>query len=415
MALVNNIFEKSIEDIKIRIKDFNQDFSSTLLDGIVIETMSGQFLDHESDYFYSNDGLKEVFNVLKQKRINESNLEKPYNYLLIKQGVFADSDLFDEKNSNIIIDIIKKVKKQSNIPEDAHDDNTLELEKNTLLFTISSNNVRGENSHELFIYCIFTIQKDMPVDNEYFTYKMERFLKYPSDFFNSPIINKYFEAIKYKRDIGSYAHTVYNTLPNSLIIIEGMVKFISENHPNSDAYRKIYKAYKGLKLADLSMRILAGKEIKEIQGKNIKGIMDIIVNYSILADGLTCTFDYENYNEHLDSQREGVEEEIFTILFNLWSNASKCKAFVKYKTTEMTFHLKIWHGENGILRISFRNPCNTPKPQAEVRKMLSKDKTTENQSKGLYYIKDNISRLGWSFDPNSEVREEEVEIIILTK
>ena len=404
MEYKGKMFEKIIKDIKSRIDEFNADFHRTLLDEMVIKTLSCQFLDDDSDYFYSHEGLKNIFDIMKQRRIIDIHVQKNYNYLLIKDGLLVESDIFDKENCSNIVMAIKEVK-------------NLLFGEGFFLFTISSEDINSDNSHNLFIFCVFNLKRDMPVNSEYFKDRMSQFLKYPLDFFNSPIVLKYYESIKFKIDVGNYAHTIYNSLPNSLTIIESTVKFIAAHHPNSDAHKKIEKAHKSLKITDLTMRILAGKEIREddIKGKNIKGIIDFIMLNSILGDGVDCHLDFEAYNADWDFVRLGSEKDIFSILFNLWHNASKCKAYLNNENEIDTFYLKMEHDLDKNLRISFKNPCDDAGAKAEVNKLLSKNKVNQHQAKGMYIIKDNLNKLGWTFDSNSAVRDAEVEIILLIK
>ncbi len=404
MEYKSKIFEKIVKDIKSRIEEFNLDFHRTLLDEMVIKTLSCQFLDDDNDYFYSDEGLKNVFDIMKQKRVADTNLEKPYDYILIKDGLFVESDIFDKKDCSNIVKAIAQVE-------------SLSFREGFYLFTISSEDINNDDSDNLFILCVFNLKKELPVNSEYFKNRMSQFLKYPLDFFNSPIVIKYFESIKFKIDVGNYAHTIFNSLPNSLTIIGSIVGFMAEQHPDSDDYKKINKAYRSLRVTDLSMRILAGKEIREddIKGKNIKGIIDFITNNSVLAESIACNLDFEYYNAAWDFPRIGEEKHIFSILFNLWHNASKCNTYLNDENETDTFYLKMGHDLDGNLRISFRNPCDNAESKEEVSKLLSKNRVNQRQAKGMYIIKDTLNRLGWAFDSNSAVRDTEVEIILLIK
>ncbi len=434
-------------ELKDRIKDFNDDFRLTLLDGLRLYDACGQFRDEENDIYYSNAHLQPIFSHLKQVRNGYiENTEKvigDYHYILIADGKLLGSDLADEDaNNEKLLAAIKLFTVK------------YEYAKFKLLLTISSKDVSNDDIHDIFILSVFELKTDiLSIQNDYFRNKMNRFLKYPMDYFNSPVVKNYFNKITEVIDFKNTAHNSYNVLTNINALLNNItneLEYISRNtYTNIVTYldkiahdlqntpysigvgadivcikkeldattttkiiEKINRAKQQVLFIEIQLRILNNKEIthNDIGHKNIKGIMAYITEQFLMRDDIDFIEETSEYQADKDlvSDWKGNETNVFAVLFNLWINATKGSALLARSLQEgekVPVTVSFRYNKNNDLCIGFENRCDLATSFDHVASLLNPDIKME-PTKGRGIIKHYMKELGWTFTPESKIDRE---------
>jgi hypothetical protein len=204
--------------------------------------------------------------------------------------------------------------------------------------------------------------------------------------------------IAFRNRMDTFAHHFFNTLPNVQTIISESSIFLDSYHPNSQNYWDMIKADNQLKLIELEYRILAGKELKYINDKNIKGILDFIWENQIVmkAKGVSTYKEFESNNDILLIPK-GKEQYVYLILWNLFHNAQKCQTYFSKNTRSVSMFWIQFDTYNNKLVISFKNEGLMP---VEIREKLLQKKSVQknpDRKNGLTIVQESMIELGWSF------------------
>ena len=122
------------------------------------------------------------------------------------------------------------------------------------------------------------------------------------------------------------------------------------------------------------------------------------------------------YDSDLDKvPSEDSASAIFSLLFNIWSNAIKGNALLltKSRKERIDVALELGHDENNKLYISIKNPCDIPNCHKKINNLLTDQPLADK--KGLAIIRQKLRLLGWSLSPKSEATSDYVHLIIVAK
>ncbi len=217
----------------------------------------------------------------------------------------------------------------------------------------------------------------------------------------------------FKQEVDNISHTIFNVLPNALTIIDDANTKIKEFDYQTKELLDIDKALKQLKIIDLGFRIVGNKLIDEVNGKNTFQIFDFINQNYPLSELMDVKIDLRAYQADLDnfySRKEAID--VFSIIFNLYSNATKARNREENKRGETVF--KIFFND-GNIAFSFKNYVRLCNDIPFIIDKLTKDDRAY-RSKGLGIVRQKVKALNWHLDIKNETKKKDnfVEIIIIT-
>ena len=192
--------------------------------------------------------------------------------------------------------------------------------------------------------------------------------------------------------IRNYGHTIFNSMPNVTTVIYDIEEFLGKNYSGTSNQQGIVKCRKQLELIDLTLRIMAKKDVIEFEEINIAGILKFIQARQV-TNKVKVEIDYTNYPSDLDKVQGKSANDAFLILWNLWHNASKCKSYLLETDDDKiyTFRVELYEHE-GMLAVAFENLGSM---KEKYKKYLETGINPDSEFGGLQIIRDRMEKLGW--------------------
>lgn len=397
--------KKIIESIQKRIQHYNQHFNGSLLQGLTLEAMACQFLESETDYFESESSqhLKPIFKPLKDIKKQEQVEHSDFSYFLWKDGRIKDH--------NFLISPIEK---------DIHQ--TLDVTKYQL-YILMAIDINEDNSKDVFVLTVFKVETsnfNIKKKKE----KLNEFLEYPKDFFNSPVVVRYFEDLKYKSEVRNFSHSVFNTYPGIISNLSDINKRLIrvKSTERKALSQELSDAIHSSELVLWSLRGISDKfddclaEMERLEIKTLKDLLEFIMK-GLKTQDLEFRTKFTHVKDlRLCKQQKRVIISIFSIFINLLKNASRSRSYIYSISTEILYvTVKMWNVE-GDLFISIKNPCDRIENVEEVKNVLT-SRYVPSLRKGLPIIRQKMNELeesGWQLE-EPEYLNNELEIKIKIK
>ncbi|MBI2272270.1 MAG: hypothetical protein HYU70_00610 [Bacteroidetes bacterium] len=196
----------------------------------------------------------------------------------------------------------------------------------------------------------------------------------------------------YQNRVWHNGHTLFNILPDAVLGMDILQEKFKGKYPDDkELLEEFIAESKNLQLSLLVCRIIANKEIDELNGKSICGILTVLNDYETtkrveldLSNGAGFDFIPSAYPEP-----KITIYKIFTVFWNLWNNA------VKNAVTD-SINIRA-HGHRNTLQITFTNYGNELPLKNRLFLQHKNDEPVSQRGKsgGMYIIRNYLDELGW--------------------
>jgi hypothetical protein len=375
------------DQIQKRINEYNEDFSASLLNGLKLISLSCQTFRGREDWYTSviNDQLEtNLFDFLEKEY-------KEKEGSTTKETFIAQ---YHHKNKDIEFkcDLLKVNDLKTALLEFCE----RKFDCDTLL-TFKNADINEDNQIDMSVLTTFQVEENFTLDKSV----ISRFIKYPEDFFTSPVIADYLdmnnskEALKAEHQnlrnrIANYGHIAYRTVAGNMTEYQ-KIQDAADTEPISTIRKNIDNIIKRINYVDITLKITAKENDSDIDDfqkiKTLGEMIDFVNDNFVAAICHKVNLNFEN-PAYKDISFDKGYRAFFVLYWNLLHNADKHTAFAN-----KTVDISIFEKENNIT-ICFKNYAGVYNVNAAIRSY--DDLENSDQNRGLGAIHKSCKELGWT-------------------